>query len=40
MDYPSYDVLCREHPEIALQFVHLILHRSSDPMKNIFNDEN
>jgi len=29
IDYPNYDALCRENPDIALQLIHLFLHRSS-----------
>jgi len=40
IDYPNYDALCQEHPDIALQFVHLIHRRSSEQLKNNLNNEN
>lgn len=39
IDYSNYENLCREHPEIALQFVQLILHCSSERMENMLKHD-
>jgi len=39
IDYPNYENLCKEHPEIALKFIQLILHCSSERMENMLKHD-
>jgi len=39
IDYSNYENLCNEHPEIALQFIQLILHCSSERMENMLKHD-
>lgn len=39
IDYTNYNNLCAQHPDIALEFVQLILHCSSERMENMLKHD-